>query len=209
MQDHFQALEDDVDTCIALDMLNFLDIHERLDTIPKRTHAGFLNRIITDATKKPVIDKPKALAADQRRWPKHIREFYTELSTLVPQLEVELAKIFREDDKESLSTVNVSTRGGNLVESGHVALLSVARDRDDGDAWLLEIEVFASMRNLSYLSGLRLKSGVPLLDYCCACTNGWVACQLLFLFPHFFQQKTILLALLSCAAAADSNDQGS
>ena len=47
-----------------------------------------------------------------------------------------MAKILREDDKDSLSTVNVSTQGGNLVESGHVALISVARDRDDGQAAL-------------------------------------------------------------------------
>jgi hypothetical protein len=189
VQDHFQELEDDVDVCIGLDTLNFLDVHDRLDTIPKREHNGFLNRIITDVTKKPAIDQPKALPAERRRWPKHIREFYTELATLVPQLEVEMAKILRENDKESLSTVNVHTRGGNLVESGHVALISVARDRDDGDAWLLEIEIWASMRNLCYLSGLRLKSGIPILDYCCACTNGWVACRCIFFFPHFFHRK--------------------
>ena len=209
MQNHFKTLEDDVDTCIGLDTLNFLDIHNRLNTIPNRVHKGFLNRIITDSTKTPVIDKPKALPADLHKWPKHIREFFTELATLVPQLEVDMAKILREDDKDSLSTVNVSTRGGNLVESGHVALISVARDRDYGYAWLLEVEIWASMRNLCYLSGLQLKSGVPLLNYCCACTNGWADCVGCIFFGLVFQQKTILLARLSCAAAAGSNDQGS
>jgi hypothetical protein len=174
VETHFNRLEEDLDVVISLDTLDLLAKGKRLETIPKKEAKGFLNRIMTDVTKTPEVDKPKDLAANERDWPHQIREFKAELASIIPQLETEMAKITRESDKEMLSTVNVNTRGANLVESGHIARIFVGRDASDPLCWLVEFYCWGSMRQLAYLGGLRLKSGADIQAYTCACTNGYV-----------------------------------
>ena len=169
---HFKRLEEDLDVVISLDTLDLLAKGKRLGTIPKKEAKGFVNRIITDLTKKPKVDQPKSLPADETNWPTHIKQFKDDLTSLVPQLEKEMAKILRQNGEESLSTANVNSRGANLMESGHVSRIIVSRDASDNLCWLVEFYTWASMRQVAYLGGLRLKIGSVLQAYSCACTNG-------------------------------------
>ena len=172
VETHFKRLEEDLDVVVSLDTLDLLAKGKRLGTIPKTEAKGFLNRIITDETKKPEIDQPKSLAADDNRWPRQIKQFKDDLASIIPRLEKEMANILRENGEDSLSTANVNSRGANLMESGHIARIFVGRDASDESCWLVEFSCWASMRQLAYLGGLRLKIGTDLQGYTCVCTNG-------------------------------------
>jgi hypothetical protein len=172
LTDHFDELETSLDCVIALTVLNFLAKNGRLETIPTRTPRGFENRIITNAELRPVVEEPKLLPAKLSSWPSHLREFKDALSVLGPELAGIFATIMKKTDKHELSTRNVHLRGANLAKSGHVALISVAKDLSAVDTWLIEAEVWGSMRQVVYLCGLRITKGSVELMYVCSCTNG-------------------------------------
>ncbi len=172
VQKHLERLEADVDDVIGLEMLDFLAKEARLETIPKKPARGFENRIITNTDLKPAIDLPRALSLDMSKWPAHLREFKADLTVLSPELKAHFSTILKKTDKLELSTANVHLRGGNLAQSGNVALISVAKDVSSVETWLVEVEVWASMRQLVYLGGIKVTKGAAGFFFCCSCTNG-------------------------------------
>ena len=171
-QDHTKTLEDEMDAAITWVNLNFLDREGRLDTIPKKNSRNFGMRIITDETLVPDLRLPKQLSDDHQQWPEHIRNAHVELTSIVPPLRQLLNQRVDRTRAPALCTNNVFARAEHLLRSGYVKQVSVGAAEGNNGMLIISGNIFASFKNITYMTAVAMMRDSPLYAYACSCSNG-------------------------------------
>lgn len=168
MEDHVTKQERVVDIVVSMENLRYYVKNGRLEGIPKKTPKGAIYRHTNDLKILPSLPAPKSLHSDRTQWPLHIQTFWTQFTSIAP----ELKKVFGKKWDPALATGNVRDRSSNLKDSGHVSLLTVGMDPDNPQGVIVVAKVYPAMKGGHYITALRMSLGNALLASACSCTNG-------------------------------------